>query len=309
MAFISGSGEQPKMQSVAWEDSSLQPCPVGPQPPSRSLSTAVNSVEEVNLPDRGGPSSRDGYTDSPGSSIEDDHNKVKETQARRVNGKPRRKFTKDELYLLNHTFEENPYPDFTIRKELAGQLCCQIYAIDNWFQNKRARLPLKERQRIFATRKLHLSSAQGHPYGSLQDPQDPTRAPEHTCSSTLAALPGGAGHLSPETQWVSSQQDGSGDTRVPGVEKELSYALGYQGNLGSGLYSNYPFYSYKPANSLPPTSVQYHEKYEPDTGQSWTSRAFVLHGVYSQQGERQQQQVYCPYALYSLYQGQQQNGC
>ena len=48
----------------------------------------------------------------------------------RRNGKPRRKFTKDELHVLNYTFEENPYPDFTIRKKLAEQLYCQIYVID-----------------------------------------------------------------------------------------------------------------------------------------------------------------------------------
>lgn len=59
-----------------------------------------------------------------------DHNKVKETTGRRINRKPRRKFTKDELCLLNHVFEETPYPDFIIRKKLAEQLCCQIYAID-----------------------------------------------------------------------------------------------------------------------------------------------------------------------------------
>lgn len=65
-----------------------------------------------------------------GSPNEDDRNKVKETKGRRVNRKPRRKFTKDELYLLNHIFEDTPYPDFITRKKLAERLCCQIYAID-----------------------------------------------------------------------------------------------------------------------------------------------------------------------------------
>lgn len=51
-------------------------------------------------------------------------------KARKGNGKPRRKFTKVELHILNHTFEESPYPDFTLRKNLAEQLRCQIYIID-----------------------------------------------------------------------------------------------------------------------------------------------------------------------------------
>lgn len=65
-----------------------------------------------------------------GSQVEDGHNKVKEMKTGRRNGKPRRKFTKDELHVLNYTFEENPYPDFTTRKKLAEQLYCQIYVID-----------------------------------------------------------------------------------------------------------------------------------------------------------------------------------
>ncbi|XP_077933635.1 cytoplasmic polyadenylated homeobox-like protein 2 [Halichoerus grypus] len=282
MAFSPASGEQPKMQSMAWEDRSLQHCPVGHQPQST------------------------GFLGSPN---EDGHNKVKETRGRKVIGKPRRKFTKDELCLLNHIFEDIPYPDFITRKKLAERLYCQIYAIDNWFQNKRARLPLKERQRIFAARKLHAFPIQGHSRGSLRNPQaeSPIWAPEQTCSSTLEALPGGVGYFSPETQWVPNQQDGSGDTGVPGIKKEQSYASEYQGDMGNRLYANYSSYSYESAIYLhPSTSVQYFEKYGPETGQSWNARAFILQQVHSQQGERQQrQQAYCPY---SLYQGQQQNG-
>lgn len=117
------------------------------------------------------------------------------------------------------------------------------------------------------------------------------------------------GCFSPETQWVPSQQDGSGDTGVPGIKKELSYALEYQGDMGSGLYPSSSSYSYESAIYLQPStnSVQYFEKYGPETRQSWNARAFILHHVHSQQGERQQpQQAHCPH---SLYQGQQQNGC
>ncbi|EFB26941.1 hypothetical protein PANDA_011437, partial [Ailuropoda melanoleuca] len=190
--------------------------------------------------------------DFSGSPNEDDHNKVKETKGRRVNRKPRRKFTKDELYLLNHMFEDTPYPDFITRKKLAERLCCQVYAIDNWFQNRRARLPLKERQRIFAARRQYAFPIQVHSRG--------------------------VGCFSPETQWVPSQQDGSGDTGVPGIKKELSYASEYQGDMGSGLYPSSSSYRYESAIYLHPSnSVQYFE---------------------NQQGERQQpQQAYCPQSL------------
>uniref|UniRef100_A0A8C7A9C5 Homeobox domain-containing protein n=1 Tax=Neovison vison TaxID=452646 RepID=A0A8C7A9C5_NEOVI len=239
----------------------------------------------------------------------EDHNKVKETTGRRVNRKPRRKFTKDELCLLNHVFEETPYPDFIIRKKLAEQLYCQIYAIDNWFQNRRARLPLKERQRISAARKLHAFPIQGHSHGSLQNPQaeSPIGALEQTCSSTLKAFLGGTDYFSPETQWVPSQQDGSGDTGVPGLKKELSCASEYPGDTGNRLYPNCSSYSYGSVICLQPSaSMQYFEKHEPNTGQSWNVRASILPQVHSQQEEKwQQQQACCPYPL---YQGQQQNG-
>ncbi|XP_053063165.1 cytoplasmic polyadenylated homeobox-like protein 2 [Acinonyx jubatus] len=282
MAFIPGPGERPKMQSVAWEDSS----PMGRQPHSQVLNTGFS-----------------------GSQVEDGHNKVKEMKAGRRNGKPRRKFTKDELHVLNYTFEENPYPDFTIRKTLAEQLYCQIYVIDNWFQNKRARLPLKERQRIFAARKLRLFPVQSHSRLSVQDPQaESPRATEKTCFSTQEALPEGAGYFFPGTQRAPSQQVGSGDAVVPGIAKEQSYDLEYQGDTGSRLYPNYPFYSYDSAVSFHPStfSGQYLENYGAGTGESWESKAHILHHVCGTQGERQQQQQAC--CPYSLCQGQQHNG-
>lgn len=66
-----------------------------------------------------------------GSPVEEDgHKEVKGTKWRGGKGKQRHKFTMDELYILNQTFEETPYPDFTTRKELAKQLRCQVYIID-----------------------------------------------------------------------------------------------------------------------------------------------------------------------------------
>ncbi|XP_022354896.1 homeobox protein OTX1 B-like [Enhydra lutris kenyoni] len=275
MALSPASGEQPKMQSVDWEDGSLQPCPMGHQPQSTGFSGFPNK---------------------------DGHNKVKETTGRRVNRKPRRKFTQDELCLLNHVFEETPYPDFIIRKKLAERLYCQIYAIDNWFQNRRARLPLKERQRISAARKLRAFPIQDHSHGSLQNSQaeSPIGAPEQTCSSTLKALLEGTDYFSPETQWVPSQQDGSGDTGVPGIKKELSCASEYPGDTGNRLYPSYSSYSYGSAICLHPSaSMQYFEKHEPNTGQSWNARASILPQVHSQQEEGwQQEQACCPYPLY-----------
>lgn len=66
-----------------------------------------------------------------GSPIEEyGYNEVKKRKWGKEKGRPRHKFTKDELHILNLAFEENPYPDFTTRKELAEQLHCQVYVID-----------------------------------------------------------------------------------------------------------------------------------------------------------------------------------
>ncbi|XP_017523912.1 cytoplasmic polyadenylated homeobox-like protein [Manis javanica] len=137
---------------------------------------------------------------SNGSPIEEyGYNEVKKRKWGKEKGRPRHKFTKDELHILNLAFEENPYPDFTTRKELAEQLHCQVYVIDNWYQNKRARLPPRERHIIFAARKRHEFPVQHHLLLSLQDA--PAESP----------LLGKVG-CSPETWRVPSQQDGSADT-------------------------------------------------------------------------------------------------
>nr|XP_055131542.1 cytoplasmic polyadenylated homeobox-like protein [Symphalangus syndactylus] len=46
--------------------------------------------------------------------------------------------------------------------------------VQNWFQNKRARPPPRERRRMFAARKLRDSSAEGHPFTRIQEKQDET---------------------------------------------------------------------------------------------------------------------------------------
>ncbi|XP_046511063.1 cytoplasmic polyadenylated homeobox-like [Equus quagga] len=244
---------------------------------------------------------------------EDGHKEVKGTKWRGGKGKQRHKFTTDELYILNQTFEETPYPDFTTRKELAKQLRCQVYIIDNWFQNKRARLPPRERHRMFAIWKLHEFPVQGRSCLSLQDTQaeSPNYTTEHNFSSTEEAVLGRASYSSLETQEIPSQQDGPGDTMVPGIVKEPSCTLEYQGDTRSKLCPAYPFSSYKSALFFhPPTSsVQYFERDGPEKEESQHARPIILHHISTVQGERQQQQEKKAHCHHSLFQGQQANGC
>ncbi|XP_006834764.1 PREDICTED: double homeobox protein A-like, partial [Chrysochloris asiatica] len=62
-------------------------------------------------------------------------------------------FDSEQLTILNTSFSEDPYPDFATRRELANLVRCSIDVISNWFQNKRARLPAKERRKILEARK------------------------------------------------------------------------------------------------------------------------------------------------------------
>ncbi|EHB11917.1 Double homeobox protein A, partial [Heterocephalus glaber] len=62
--------------------------------------------------------------------------------------RPPHRFTKDELQILKQAFEENPYPTFTTKQELAKQLHCHLYVIQNWFQDRRYRLPPREKKRL-----------------------------------------------------------------------------------------------------------------------------------------------------------------
>ncbi|XP_014640274.1 PREDICTED: uncharacterized protein LOC101390980 [Ceratotherium simum simum] len=165
---------------------------------------------------------------------------------------------------------------------------------------------------MFTVWKRHEFPVQGHSFLSLQDTQaeSPSYTTEQNFSSTEEALLGRAGYSSLETQEVPSQQDGSGDTVIPGIRKEPSCALEYQGDTGSKLCPAYPFSSYKSALFLqpPPSSVQYFERDEPGREESQHARPFILHHVSSVQGERQQQQEKA-HCHYSLFQGLQQNGC
>ncbi|EHH31864.1 hypothetical protein EGK_13016, partial [Macaca mulatta] len=62
--------------------------------------------------------------------------------------KRRHKFSEELLQELKEIFGETCYPDYTTRKTLANKFGCPVNVIDNWFQNKRARLPPAERHRL-----------------------------------------------------------------------------------------------------------------------------------------------------------------
>ena len=146
-------------------------------------------------------------------------------------------------------------------------------------------LPPRERHRTFAARKPCEFLVQGHSLLSLQV-ESPNYITEQTFSSAQEALLGRADYPSLETQGVPSQQDGSCDTLVPGIKKEPSCALEYQGDMGSKLGPAYPFASYKSALLHPPTSsVQCFERHRPERGESQHTRPFILHHVCTVQGE------------------------
>lgn len=94
------------------------------------------------------------------SSAKKDHNAAQERKCGKQKTRPRHRFKKDDLEILKQSFEQNPYPSFTTKEELANQLHCQLYVIDNWYQDRRYRLPLREKKRIFAIWKLNRFCAQ-----------------------------------------------------------------------------------------------------------------------------------------------------
>lgn len=158
-----------------------------------------------------------------------------------------------------------------------------------------------ERDRTFAARRACEFLVQGHSLLSLQV-ESPSYITEQTFSSTQEALLGRADFPSLETQGVPSQQDGSCDTLVPGIKKEPSYALEYQGDVGSKLGPAYPFASYKSALLLhPPTSsVQCFERHRPERGESQRTRPFILHHVCTVQGEAAATEAEGPLSLLTI---------
>uniref|UniRef100_A0A8C8TSS3 Homeobox domain-containing protein n=1 Tax=Peromyscus maniculatus bairdii TaxID=230844 RepID=A0A8C8TSS3_PERMB len=147
---------------------------------------------------------------SPGT--EDNGCKVKAEHGRRI--KPRHKFTKDEQKTLKQLFENNPYPDSQTKDKLAQHFKCQVYVIENWFQNKRSRLSPTLKGKNFAIKRPHKS-------------QD--------CMRT--------GHQDTQIQEAS----GSHDSEIQSIGTRSSGAAWHQGTSGSGSPLNFT-----PTNFAPP---------------------------------------------------------
>ncbi|XP_041518959.1 cytoplasmic polyadenylated homeobox-like [Microtus oregoni] len=92
----------------------------------------------------------------PGSPDKEDSCSKARTERGRGKLKPRHKFTKDDLKILQQSFEQDRYPDFTTKETLAQECRCTVYVIENWFQNRRARLS-KFRDKSFGTKRMHKS--------------------------------------------------------------------------------------------------------------------------------------------------------
>ncbi|XP_037659832.1 cytoplasmic polyadenylated homeobox-like [Choloepus didactylus] len=250
---------------------------------------------------------------SNGSPFEEDsHNEEREKKWGKGKGKQRHKFTNEELNFLKEKFEEDPYPDFTTREELAGKVRCHVSVIDNWFQNKRARLPPRERHRIFAARKRHEPPVQGHSLPRLLNVQ--AEAPKYITEQSFCCAQGylldGAGSSFLKKQWLPFQQVDSGGSGIQGIEKEPGYALNYQGDTGKGPSPAYPFPSYGSAVYTQPStsSMNYFDK-DPGAGRSQHASPFLLNSVPNVHGMRKQQEEQnMAHCHYSLLQGQQQNG-
>nr|XP_012617941.1 paired box protein Pax-7-like isoform X3 [Microcebus murinus] len=186
MASNSGPEEQPE-EGVAQEERDSQPCPMACQPESQD-SNAGSPVK-----------------DSP-----------KEINIKKNKGikRPRHKFTPDDLHILEKSFEENPYPDFTTREILSKELHCYLPVIENWFQSKRARLPLRERRRIFAIWKMDGYPIESVPLRSPQESQveHPNHNIEQASGPAQEVLLGRAGCSCLGMQQIPTEQNGSGDS-------------------------------------------------------------------------------------------------
>uniref|UniRef100_A0A5F9DDG8 Homeobox domain-containing protein n=1 Tax=Oryctolagus cuniculus TaxID=9986 RepID=A0A5F9DDG8_RABIT len=156
----------------------------------RTVSNACTLVMcgpvEDSLPGRDGQDGREGPQG-------DGHDNI-ETQHGRRKGKARHQFTPEELHILNQSFAESPYPDFTTKEELVKKLHCSFYTIENWFQNKRARLAAKKRRKVLEARMPYALPVQGPPGVRLQNSQE--RFP----NTTQVAVLGGAVYATPRAQ-------------------------------------------------------------------------------------------------------------
>lgn len=66
----------------------------------------------------------------PGSPDKEDNCSKARAEHERGKLKPRHKFTKDDLKILQQLFEQNRYPDFTTKENLAQECRCAVYVIE-----------------------------------------------------------------------------------------------------------------------------------------------------------------------------------
>ncbi|XP_030674966.1 cytoplasmic polyadenylated homeobox-like [Nomascus leucogenys] len=145
-----------------------------------------------------------------GFPAEQDHHNEERQRKKERKTKHRHKFSEELLQELKEIFGENGYPDFTTRKTLAKKFDCPVNVINNWFQNKRARLPPAERHRIFVLQKKHDFPVQAHPFLSCQETQAAAHnyATKQSLSGAQRALMRRAGCSPLEKQRIPSQQMG-----------------------------------------------------------------------------------------------------
>ncbi|XP_055001564.1 cytoplasmic polyadenylated homeobox-like protein 2 [Sorex araneus] len=98
--------------------------------------------------------------------------------------KVRHRFSAEQLQKLKAEFTQSPYPDYETRKKLAKQFHCEAFIIYTWFQNKRARLALEERRRLF------LRWRQENKMPVSQDSQARPPAPNSTKMQSASHLQG-----------------------------------------------------------------------------------------------------------------------
>ncbi|XP_013372192.1 PREDICTED: uncharacterized protein LOC106149084 [Chinchilla lanigera] len=237
------------------------------------------------------------------SGRKDDHNKVQKRQGRRWKRRPPHKFTQNELEILKRSFEENPYPTLTTKRELANELHCRLYVINNWFKSKRYKLPPAEKKRIFAIKKLnkfHGESSQFLVSPSSQ-PQSDNSYMRQTAPQDQKTLLYTAGYSTLETQTIPSGHVDSGDSVITGINKEPRCPPEYKGDPTSG-----PSLTYTPGKFFY-TSVQYFESVRYEAEESCHSLPILSHYVFTGQGTAQQQEEGKDHYQHMSFQGQQPN--
>ncbi|XP_063094837.1 cytoplasmic polyadenylated homeobox-like protein [Cavia porcellus] len=237
------------------------------------------------------------------SSKKDDYKKAQVKQCGKRKARPPHKFTQDELQILKRSFEENPYPNYSTKVELARVLQCQLYVIDNWFQGQRCRLPPAEKKRIFAMKKLNRFLVQKSQ--SLLSPNSLAQLDNSSMQDTTLhdqetlLHRGGFSYL--ETQAIPSGCVCSGDAAFTGIEEDPRSPLEFQNLPESGASYTSPPAKFIYSN----TSLQYFEsaRYEPEN--SYYSLPFTPHDIFTGQGTGQQQEGQKVYFQCMTFQGQQ----